>query len=139
MDGYVNDVNSSLKLEWVDLPDVGRLLCDLSTGRPRPLVPAALVKRLMSSVHSLVHQGGNALLRDLRRRYVWRNMASDAKAFCRSCPHCQRSKVTRHTKTPLLPLDMPDARFAAVHLDLVGPLPESAGYSYLLTLSLIHI
>ena len=28
---------------------------------------------------------------------------------------------------------MPDARFAAIHLDLVGPLPESEGHSYLLT------
>ena len=30
-------------------------------------------------------------------------------------------------------LEMPDARFSAIHLDLVGPLPESEGHSYLLT------
>ena len=29
---------------------------------------------------------------------------------------------------------MPDHRFAAIHLDLVGPLPDSEGYSYLLTI-----
>ena len=59
-------------------------------------------------------------------------MASQVKAFCRSCVPCQRSKVTRHTKAPLAQLPIPDHRFTALHLDLVGPLPEADGYSYLL-------
>ena len=33
----------------------------------------------------------------------------------------------------LAPLEMPDFRFTALHLDIVGPLPESEGHSYLLT------
>ena len=88
---------------------------------------------VMSSVHDLAHAGGNALLRDLGRRYVWHGMASDVKAFARSCLACQRSNVTRHTWAPLAPLEMPDGLFPALHLDLVGPLPESEGQSYLLT------
>ena len=34
---------------------------------------------------------------------------------------------------PLIPFPTPDIRFDRVHLDLVGPLPPSKGYSYLLT------
>ena len=110
-------------------------MCDTSQAPspPRPIVPAALTQRVMSSVHGLAHAGGNALLRDLGRRYVWHGMASDVKSFARSCLSCQRSKVTRHTRAPLVALDVPDHRFMALHLDLVGPLPESEGQTYLMT------
>ena len=37
------------------------------------------------------------------------------------------------TTAPLIPFPTPDTRFDRVHLDLVGPLPPSKGYSYLLT------
>ena len=60
-------------------------------------------------------------------------MASQVKDFCRACLSCQRAKVTRHTRAPLMPLDVPDRRFSALHLDIVGPLPESEGCQYLLT------
>ena len=46
---------------------------------------------------------------------------------------CQRSKVQRHTSAPLSTFATPDARFDHVHVDLVGPLPPSNGYTYLLT------
>ena len=35
--------------------------------------------------------------------------------------------------TPLSTFSTPDARFDMIHLDLVGPLPPSKGYTYLLT------
>ena len=38
-----------------------------------------------------------------------------------------------HTVTPLSTFSIPDARFDLIHIDIVGPLPPSEGYSYLLT------
>ena len=124
-----------LQMEWCALPDGRRLLADVSLAPapPRPVVAQSLVPRLLQDHHALAHSGGNATLRDLRQRYVWRGMASAIKSFCRSCLACQQAKVTRHTRAPLMPLDVPDTRFAALHLDLVGPLPESEGFKYLLT------
>lgn len=51
----------------------------------------------------------------------------------KECLPCQRSKVHRHVKAPSGTFSNPDARFPHVHLDLVGPLPHSNGYTYLLT------
>jgi hypothetical protein len=45
----------------------------------------------------------------------------------------QRSKVSRHTVTPLGDFTTPAARFLHAHIDLVRPLPISAGYTYCLT------
>ena len=136
MDNYINDKKSGLMLEWCSLPGGWRLLCDVSLAplAPRPVVPAAAVPLLLFALHGLSHPGGNAFLRDLRRRYVWRRMSSQVKSISRACLACQRAKITRHTRAPLAPLSMPDRRFVTLHLDLVGPLPESEGFTYLLTI-----
>jgi hypothetical protein len=60
-------------------------------------------------------------------------MQKDSRAWARVCQACQRSKVSRHTVTPVGDFTLPAARFLHVHLDLVGPLPTSAGYTYCLT------
>ena len=52
---------------------------------------------------------------------------------CRSCVACQQSKIARHQVTPLQPVAPPSARFSIVHVDIVGSLPVSDGYSYILT------
>jgi Integrase core domain. len=47
--------------------------------------------------------------------------------------NCQKSKIHRHTVTPPGIIASPDTRFSHVHIDLVGPLPHSNGYAYILT------
>ena len=64
---------------------------------------------------------------------MWPNIKADVRWWAQSCLQCQRSKVQRHTITPLGTFATPDARFDMVHIDLVGPLPPSRGFTYLLT------
>ncbi|KAK4468964.1 hypothetical protein MN116_000100 [Schistosoma mekongi] len=59
-------------------------------------------------------------------------MNKDIKEWAHSCVACQKSRVIQHNKCPLGTFPTPDARFDHVHFDLVGPLPESNGFSYLL-------
>lgn len=61
-------------------------------------------------------------------------MKKSITEWVRCCEPCQRSKVQRHTKTPLGTFSLPDARFQQIHIDIVVPLPSSDGYSYLLTM-----
>ena len=60
-------------------------------------------------------------------------MSSDCLSYARSCQRCQSSKIFRHVRSPLVGRPLPDERFTSLHLDLVGPLPESEGMVYLLT------
>lgn len=60
-------------------------------------------------------------------------MNKDITRWTKTCPQCQQTKVTRHTKAPALSFKPPDARFNVIHIDLVRPLPLSQGYRYLLT------
>jgi cleavage and polyadenylation specificity factor subunit 1 len=64
---------------------------------------------------------------------VWPAIQKDCRTWARVCQPCQRSKVSRHTITPCGDFPVPTARFLHIHVDLVGPLPSSAGFQYCLT------
>ena len=66
-------------------------------------------------------------------RFVWKNINSDVKLWCEDCTGCQRGKVQRHTKADIKPIPIPSRRFSHIHVDLVGPLPSSNGYTHLFT------
>ena len=74
------------------------LICDMSTGNPRPFVPNAVFLILCMPWYP-----------------------SNLRRWTRTCLQCQRSKIHRHTTAPLIPFPTPDARFDRIHLDLVGP------------------
>ena len=65
---------------------------------------------------------------------VWHCLNRDVTAWARACVACQRAKVHRHTNSGTDRIPMPDSRFEAIHVDLVGPLPPSQGYTHLLTI-----
>ena len=102
-----------------------RIICDVSTGKPRPVVPPGFRRLVFNSLHHLSHPGIRATQQLIASRFVWPKMHSDIKWWVRSCLQCQRSKVTRHNVSPLSTLPTPDTRFDNIHVDIVGPLPPS--------------
>ena len=109
------------------------IVCDTSTNTPRPYVPAQYRRQVFDALHSLSHSGIRSTQKLVTSRYVWPEMNSDVRRWARSCEQCQRNKVHRHNHTPLQTFQSPDAMFDRIHIDIVGPLPPSNGYAYLLT------
>ena len=96
--------SSSLQLTTVPhLASSATLVCDTSTGTPRPFVPATFRPTVFDSLHSLSHLGAKATTQLITDRYVWPRMNTDIKAWTRCCIPCQRAKIHRHTLTPLSP------------------------------------
>jgi transposase InsO family protein len=126
--------NSSLRVRPVEIGGVS-LLCDWSTGMPRPLIPVADRKAVFAAIHGLAHPGVRATRRLLMTRAVWPNMKADAGRWCQDCQHCSRGKSSSQPPAAIQPIPVPHQRFSHIHVDLVGPLPVSvAGYSYLFTI-----
>ena len=121
-----------LKLQVFNIGDVP-LLCDVSTTVARPLVPSAFTFKVFQAVHGLSHPGTRATLRLITSKFVWKGLSTDCRRWSRSCIACQSSKVVRHASAPLKKIPVPLTPFSAIHVDLVGPLPKSSGFSYLLT------
>ena len=125
---------SSLHIEQLTIPSTDvQLFCDVSLGHPRPIVPLTLRKKVFETLHNLSHPGIKASVKLLTDRYVWHNIKKDVRQWTRNCESCQRSKIHRHTKSPLGSFPVVDERFHHVHVDFVGPLPPSKGCIYVLT------
>ena len=127
-------LDTSLHIKHIPLVNSeGTIICDLSTGTPRPIVPLSLRRTVFDSLHNLSHPGIRATDKLVSARFVWPGIHRDLHRWARACVRCQRAKVHKHNITPLGSFATPDARFSHVHLDVVGPLPPSNGHSYLLT------
>lgn len=126
--------NSSLKIVPNLIPGTDiTIQCDVSTGKPRPYLPPQHRRAAFSRLHALSHPGARASARLVADRYVWPGVAKDCRTWAKECLSCQRTKVTRHVSAPLGNFASPSSRFRHVHLDIIGPLPMSKGYSYCLT------
>ena len=126
--------NPSLTLRKVQLPGTEvELYVDASTTTLRPYVPKKHRHSLFTQLHGLSHPGIRASQRLLTSKFLWPNINKDVREWTRACLKCQNSKVHRHTHSPPVAFPPPSARFDHVHIDLVGPLPPSDGFRYLLT------
>lgn len=127
--------NFSLKLKNIQCgPDQTTIVCDITGDILRPFVPQSLQKQIFDTIHDPAHPSAKISDRIIRKNYVWPKMNIDIKNWCRSCVACQRSKVTRHTIINPSHFVMPESRFNHVHIDIVGSLPYSDGYAYILTM-----
>ncbi|GFW03910.1 hypothetical protein TNCV_2050261 [Trichonephila clavipes] len=129
------EADSSIKLEkqYFPLEDVS-IYCDKSLETPRPFVPKNLRQVVFQNLHFLSHPEISATTNLISMRFFWPGMRKDIKNRVRACEKCQRAKVFKHTKAPLSTFALPDARFAHMHIDYIGPYPPSKGYKYCLTI-----
>ena len=103
------------------------VLCDISTGQARPIVPEKWRRRIFDTIHALSHPGAKTTKRLITSKFVWHGLNKQVVHWARTCLSCQRSKVQTHVNAPLQTFEPTQRRFDHVHVDLVGPLPESQG------------
>ncbi|GFX79092.1 transposon Tf2-11 polyprotein [Trichonephila clavipes] len=126
---------TSLELKKVTFPNSStEIMCDVSTGTARPYIPKQHRQDVFSAMHNLSHPGIHRSVHLMKQRFVWPSISSDVAKWARHCLACQKSKIHRHTRSPLSSFQEPSQRFDHVHLDLIGPLPPSNGYTYCLTM-----
>ncbi|GFV88989.1 retrovirus-related Pol polyprotein from transposon 17.6 [Trichonephila clavipes] len=117
---------TSLELKKVTFPNSStEIMCDLSTGTARPYIPKQHRQDVFSAMHNLSHPGIRRSVHLMKQRFVWPSISSDVAKWARHCLACQKSKIHRHTRSPLSSFQEPSQRFDHVHLDLIGPLPPS--------------
>ena len=125
---------SSLILENIQFDNETFILCDTSTGKPRPIVPLNLRKKIFEMIHGLTHPSIRSSVRLITEKFVWHGISRDIRSWARTCDKCQRSKIHRHVESGIGSYATPRRRFCHIHVDIVGPLPVSNGYRYLFTI-----
>jgi cleavage and polyadenylation specificity factor subunit 1 len=109
--------NPAPRLEEQQVPGISvSIYCDTSAGKPRLYVPASLRLQVFHCIHDLSHPGTKAAAKLVAQRFVWTGIWRDCRTWARACQACQRSKVSRHTVTPVGDITLPAARFLYIHM-----------------------
>ena len=111
-----------------------KLLCDVSLGKIRPVVPVSMRRAVFETFHNLSHPGVNTTIKLIASKFVWHGLSKQVRSWARNCVSCQQAKIHRHVHSPLQDFNVPLTRFNHIHVDLVGPLPTSQDHKYLLTI-----
>ena len=107
----------------------------MSTGTQHPLIPMAWQHTVVDSLHGLSRPGIQATQKLITAQFVWPGIYQcvclPLDPFLCTVPTCEDS-VTLYRPTLFFPPN-PSARFDVIHIDVIGPLPPSRGFTYLLT------
>ena len=126
---------TGLDITLVPFEDSGqKLLCDVSTNRARPIVPFEFRRRIFEIIHNLSHPGRKATVKLVAEKFVWPGLKKQINKWAKECVACQTSKIQTHVRSPIEKITVPKQRFSHIHVDLVGPLPPSQGYTHLFTI-----
>ena len=126
-----HSMSSNMEFRLLKVFDNVLVWCDISTGRSRPYVTEKFRRKVFNSLQGLGHPSHRATKPLINSRFGWHKMNSDIANWCRYCTGCQTAKVSRHNRPVFGKFEEPTERFD--HVDLVGPLPYSDGFKYLLT------
>lgn len=125
---------SSLQLEDIPIGSQGvTILCDMSTGRARPIVPASWIRQVFDLIHGLSHPSVRTTKKLIAAKFVRNGLQKQIGMWAKQCIACQSSKIQTHIKAPLDKFKVPQRRFDHMQVDLVGPLPLSNGFNHLLS------
>jgi hypothetical protein len=100
------------------------LLCDISRGGFRPLVPLVDRPAVFAAFHGLAHAGTQATKRLIATRVMWRGLNSDVTAWVKNCQQCERAKASRQHTAAVQPIAILARRFTHIHVDIVGHWPQ---------------
>ncbi|GFS27769.1 Pol polyprotein [Elysia marginata] len=66
---------TGLNLQSVQISNDGpKLLCDVSTGNPRPIVPKAFQRQVFETIHNLAHPSRKSTVKLVTQKFVWRGL-----------------------------------------------------------------
>ena len=111
------------------------LVCETSDpSNPRPLVPIQQRNLIVNLLHHNDHPSAKETIRRAAKDYYWPKMRSDITNFVKTCHPCQVAKQSTTVNPGIGEFKVPDERFSYIHMDVCGPLPESFGHRFLLTI-----
>lgn len=111
-----------------------------TTAKPYSVMrlPAVCVldwrRKVFNSLHSISHPGIRATQRLVPQRYVWPSVNKDVRRWTKMCLLPKLKKIQRHNKSLICAFLPPSAPFESVHTDIIGPLPPSEDFCYVLTI-----
>lgn len=98
------------------------------------------INEVLRTYHTSIlggHRGFERMKSTIKRFYTWPTMNTDIKKYVENCAVCEKSKIHRHTHTPLQITSVAKTPFEKIYIDFVGEIsPNSSdGHKYIMTIS----
>ena len=103
-------------------PTNSTLLCDISSGLSRPIVPSSWCRKVYEVVPNLSHSSIQVMHTLITKKFMWHVINKQVGVWAKVCNACQTSKVHRHVKAPPRAFKVPSCHFDHINVDLVGPI-----------------
>ena len=104
--------------------------------KDRVWCPSVLRNILLGMAHDdklAGHYASHKTYERLANDWQWPDMKHDVEFYVKSCVICNRTNpLNKINRAPLSPLPMATNFNSRVHIDLLGPLRENQGYSYVM-------
>jgi len=84
-------------------------LC-VRTSSVRLFVPEPLRKNVIRKLHNISHSGVGSTKKLIKQRFVWPSMHKEISQFFKHCTPYQKSKISRHVRSPLQQFTLPTQR-----------------------------
>ena len=124
------DMPKYTKFGMINLDD-WNIFCEISSSTFRPYIPKEMRHQVISSLH-FDHLGIKSTTKRVAEEFYWPSLKEDVKKFCKMCNSCMKVKSNNKLVNDG-EFSVPDKRFSHVMVDVVGPLPDSYGYKFILT------
>lgn len=90
------------------------------------VVPQSMIKTILQLYHDSplgAHGGIQDTIDKIKEHYYFTKLSTIVTDYVKSCPDCQKRKVTSHTKSKITAYPSPSGPFQVWEVDLYGPLP----------------
>ena len=77
------------------------LLCDTSTGQPRPLASRDFQRQVFYTIHSLAHPVRKSTVKLVTQKFIWHSLKKQVSQWAKECIACQQSKIQTHIRAPV--------------------------------------
>jgi len=88
-----------------------------------------IIEEVLKELHdapSAGHFGYDKTLHAVSQRFFWADMKKDVRAYCRTCPVCQRTKHDNQLPAGLLqPIPVPNEPYEQVTMDFIFKMPPT--------------
>lgn len=83
------------------------------------------IDEILKTYHQSIfggHPGFERMKCSIQKIYHWPGMTKDIKEFIKNCSTCELSKITVHTKNPMVITTSASEPFQKIYIDIVGPI-----------------
>lgn len=98
------------------------------------------INEILNLYHTSIlggHRGFERMKNTIKKFFTWHCMNSDIKKFIENCAVCEKTKIHKHTHTPLQITSVANAPFQKIYIDFVGEINPNSdeGHKHILTVA----